>query len=101
MATGQELTPGQNAWSRDEEGNHAMATGQELTPGQNAWSRGEEGNHAMATGQELTPGQNASLDIRCEPNNGNVQQHGAQVTGFRRSTDIVINKFSPKQMSIL
>ena len=32
-----------------------MATGQELTPGQNAWSRGEEGKHAMATGQELTP----------------------------------------------
>ena len=29
----------------------------------NAWSRGEEGKHAMATGQELTPGQNASLDI--------------------------------------
>ena len=48
-----------------------MATGQELTPGQNAWSRGEEGKHAMAIGQELTPGQNASLDIRCEPNNGN------------------------------
>ena len=43
---------------------HPMATGQELTPGQNAWSRGEEDNHAMATGQELTPGQNASLDIR-------------------------------------
>ena len=54
-----------------------MATGQELTLGQNAWSRGEEGNHAMATGQELTPGQNASLDI------------------------VMINKFSPKPMSIL
>ena len=40
-----------------------MATGQELTPGQNARSRGEESKHAMATGQELTPGQNASLDI--------------------------------------
>ena len=26
-------TPGQNAWSRDEEGKHAMATGQELTQG--------------------------------------------------------------------
>ena len=65
-----------------------MATGQELTPGQNARPRGEEGNHAMATGQELTLGQNASLDIPCEPNNGNGQQHGAQVTGFRRSTDI-------------
>ena len=26
-------TPGQNEWSRDEEGKHAMATGQELTPG--------------------------------------------------------------------
>ena len=54
-----------------------MATGQELTPGQNAWSRGEESKHAMATGQELTPGQNASLDIRCEPNIGNGQQHRA------------------------
>ena len=42
---------------------HAMTTGQELTPGQNAWSRGQESKHAMATGQELTPGQNASLDI--------------------------------------
>ena len=77
-----------------------MATCQELTPGQNAWSCGEEGKHAMATGQELSPGQNASLDIRCEPNNGNGQQHGAQVTGFRRSTDIVINKFSPKQIYV-
>ena len=38
-----------------------MATGQELTPGQNAWSRGEEGNHAMATGQELTPGAECQL----------------------------------------
>ena len=66
MATGQELTPGQNAWPRGEEGKHARATGQELTPGQNALSSGEEGKHAMATGQELTPGQNASLDIRCE-----------------------------------
>ena len=56
MATGQELTPGQNAWSRGEEGNHAMATGPELTPGHNARSCGEEGKHAMATGQELTPG---------------------------------------------
>ena len=43
MATGQELTPGQKAWSRGEEVKHAMTTGQELTPGQNAWSRGEEG----------------------------------------------------------
>ena len=67
-----------------------MATGQELTPGHNAWSCGEEGKHAMATGQELTPGQNASLDIRCEPNNGNCQHHGAQVTGFRRLTDIKV-----------
>ena len=58
----------ENAWSRGEEGKHAIATGQELTPGQNAWSRGEEGNHAMATGQELTRGQNASLDILCELN---------------------------------
>ena len=76
IATDQELTRGQNAWSRGEESKHAMATGQELTPGQNAWSRGEEGKHAMATGQELTPGQNASLDI-------------------------MINKFSPKPMSNL
>ena len=38
-----------------------MATGQELTPGQNAWSRGKEGKHDMATGQELTPGQNECL----------------------------------------
>ena len=54
-----------------------MATGQELTPGQNARSHGEEGKQAMAPGQELTPGQNASLDLWCEPNNGNSQQHGA------------------------
>ena len=81
----QELTPGQNAWSHGEEGKHAMATGQELTPGQNAWSRGEEGQHAMAPGQELTPGQNASLDIRCE----------------LISSSSVINKLSPKPMSIL
>ena len=46
-----------------EEGKNAIATDQELTRGQNAWSRGEESKHAMATGQELTPGQNASLDI--------------------------------------
>ena len=38
-----------------------MATDQELAPGQNAWSRGEEGKHDMATGQELTPGQNECL----------------------------------------
>ena len=51
----QEHDPSQNAWSR-EKGKHAMATGQELTPGQNAWLCGEEGKHATATGQELTPG---------------------------------------------
>ena len=95
MATGQELT---------RSGAECMVTwgGRQACHGywsrtnswQNAWSRGEEGKQAMAPGQELTPGQNASLDIRCEPNNGNGQQHGAQVTGFRRSTDIVINKFS-------
>ena len=63
----------------------AWLESQEHDPSQNAWSRGEEGNHAMATGQELTPGQNAGLDIRCE----------------LISSTIVINKFSPKPMSIL
>ena len=76
-----------------------MATGQELTLGQNAWSRGEEGNHAMATGQELTPGQNASLDIRCEQCNSLAPQYATKVSPQQCSDHRIIGKYLKKFIS--